>query len=320
MPYKNPADAKRRDAEYRKERKKEFEQTPEGQLAVQLRRTKELRQEEIKRASTIGAPLPTPATELFVKGPAHGLTIAVVTDTQIKPGLKKDQLAHIGAAGRYIAAHRPDVIVCLCDWWDMPSCSDHDKPGSVEAEGRRYKADIAAGCDAMEEFLNPIAKERGYDPTRVATLGNHEHRIVRAYHANPQRFTGSLKDLKLDEYGWKVYPFLQPVVIGGVAFCHYFPRGVMGKPVQSPGILLKNLHMSAFAGHQQGREIAYSRRADGGALTAIISGSFYQHDEPYMSPLANKHWRGMYFLHEVRDGQFDEMALSVNYLLRKWRK
>jgi hypothetical protein len=39
-----------------------------------------------------------------------------------------------------------------------------------------------------------------------------------------------------------------------------------------------------------------------------------------MSPLANRHYRGMCFLHEVKDGQFDEMWLSVNYLLRKWSK
>jgi hypothetical protein len=88
--------------------------------------------------------------------------------------------------------------------------------------------------------------------------------------------------------------------------------------VQSPSILLKTLHMSAFAGHQQGREIAYSRRADGATLTAIISGSFYQHDEPYMSPLSNKHWRGMWMLHEVKDGQFDEMPVSINFLKRKF--
>jgi hypothetical protein len=76
--------------------------------------------------------------------------------------------------------------------------------------------------------------------------------------------------------------------------------------------------MSAFAGHQQGRMIDYSRRADGATLTAIISGSFYQHDEPYMSPLSNKHWRGMWMLHEVKDGQFDEMPVSINFLKRKF--
>lgn len=317
MPYKNLADARARDKRYRQNSRQRFAESPAGELERQLRRTQRQRQEEIRRTTTMGAPMPVPAVEMPIKGPAHGLTIAVVPDTQVRPGVPTE---HIPAAGKYVAAKRPDVIVCMGDWWDMPSCSNHDQAGSVEAEGRRYKADIAAGCDAMEQFLEPIAKVKGYKPKLVFLGGNHEDRIVRAYRSDPQRFTGGLHDLKLESYGWTFVPFLQPVVIGGVAFCHYFPRGVMGRPVQSPSILLKTLHMSAVAGHQQGREVAYSRRADGGALTAIISGSFYQHDEPYMSPLANRHYRGMFFLHEVKDGRFDEMWLSVNYLLRRFGK
>jgi len=317
MPYKDPRKAAAADKAYRERMRKAHDASPAGEMARQLRRTQDLRKEEVRRASTLGAPMPVPAKELKVKGPAHGLTIAYVPDTQVRPGVPTD---HIPAAGRYIAEKQPEVIICGGDWWDMPSCSQHDEPGSVEAEGRRYKNDVAAGCDAMEQFLNPIAKVRGYKPLMIYTDGNHEDRIVRAYRANPQRFTGTLRDLKREDYGWTVVPFLQPIIIGGVAFCHYFPGGVMGRPIQRPSILLNKLHMSAVAGHQQGREIAYSRRADGGALTAIISGSFYQHDESYMSPLANKHWRGMWFLHEVKDGQFDEMALSLNYLQRRYGK
>jgi len=37
-----------------------------------------------------------------------------------------------------------------------------------------------------------------------------------------------------------------------------------------------------------------------------------------MSELANRHWRGMYMLHEVKDGSFDEMAVSINFLKRKF--
>lgn len=317
MPYKNPQDAKRRDKEYRQVKKREFERTPEGKLAAQLRRTRELRKAEIARSSTMGAPLPSPAIQSGIAVPDEGLTIAVVTDAQVRKGVPTE---HIPAAGRYIAAKQPDVIVCIGDWWDFPSLGEHEKPGSARNEGLRYEDDLAAGCDAMEEFLEPIAKVRGYNPHMIFNLGNHCDRVTRTRNADPRRFTGKLSDLKLEQYGWKVIPFLQPIIVGGVAFCHYFPRGVMGKPITSPDILLDELHMSAFAGHQQGRDAAYSRRADGGTLTAIISGSFYQHDEPYMSLLSNRHWRGMWFLHEVKDGQFDEMPLSVNYLLRKWAK
>ena len=55
-------------------------------------------------------------------------------------------------------------------------------------------------------------------------------------------------------------------------------------------------------------------------LTAIIAGSFYQHNEAYLTPLANKCWRGCIMLNEVDDGQFDEMALSIDYLERRYKK
>jgi hypothetical protein len=174
----------------------------------------------------------------------------------------------------------------------------------------------------MELLLGPIAKARGYKPRLEFTLGNHEDHIRRAVHEDP-KLEGMMSiegDLRLADYGWRSHAFLQPVSIGGVAFCHYFPSGVMGKPVTSAPALLRKLHLSAFAGHQQGREIAYSRRADGGHMTAIISGSFYQHSYDYLSPFTNAHWRGMYFLHEVQDGRFDEMALSLNYLRRRFGK
>ena len=250
--------------------------------------------------------------------PSYGLTIAVIPDTQVREGVLMD---HLTAAGNYIADKRPDVIVCLGDFADMPSLSTHDKPGSRAAEMQRYKDDIEAAHYAMGKLLGPIRAVRDYNPVKVLTYGNHEDRITRAQNDNPRGPQPSLDDLHYETAGWRTVPFLQPVVIGGVAFCHYFPNGVMGKPhTTAQGILTgkRGIHMSAFAGHQQGRDIAYAKRGDGTQMTAIISGSFYQHDEAYMNPYTNIHWRGMYFLHEVKDGSFDEMALSVNYLLRKW--
>lgn len=287
-------------------------------LAERLRRTKNFRKDELAQRTTIEDPLPSPTKEIKVPNtPLHGLRIAVVTDAQVREGVPTDHITH---AGQYIADKQPDVVICIGDFWDMPSLSQWAQPGSLEKEGKRYRKDVDAGLDAMERFLNPIAKKAGYKPMMVFTEGNHEDRIDRAVRRNPNELSGTIskKDLKLESYGWNVVPYLQPVMIGGVAFCHFFPSGVMGRPITSPRAMLQKMHMSCFAGHQQGRETAYALRADGRALTAIISGSFYQHDEPYMSPLANRHWRGMWFLHEVKDGQFDEMALSVNFLKRRY--
>src|SRR5262249_49481737 len=90
-----------------------------------------------------------PAVEVEIaNAPEHGLTIAVIPDVQAKRGVKFN---HLRAAGNYIAAKRPDVIVCIGDFADMPSLSTHDAPGSRQAEMQRYQADIDAAKWAMDE-------------------------------------------------------------------------------------------------------------------------------------------------------------------------
>jgi len=289
MPYKDPQNESRRSKRYRDAR---------------------------REAIGTNAPFSKPMVSLNVKGQAHGLRIAVVPDCQAKPGVP---LEHLDWCGKYLAKKRPDVIVQIGDFCDMPSLSTHDDKGSLKFEGKRYKTDLDAVHEGMELLVNQIAKVPDYKPLMLLTLGNHEDRITRTINAD-KKLEGfmSLADLKYEEFGWKVYPFLQPVTVGGVAFCHYFPSGIMGHPITSAKSILTKLHMSAYAGHQQGRDIAYAKRADGQDMTAIISGSFYQHDEEYMNPFTNNHWRGMYLLHEVKDGAYDEMAVSINYLKRRF--
>lgn len=276
----------------------------------------DVRPQQREETSGMLDPLEKPAITLKVKGPKHGLKIAVLPDCQVKPGVPTDHLEHYG---RYIADKRPDVIVCIGDFADMGSLSTHAPPGHMDKERQRYLADVVAAQEAMARFMKPIRQAKDYDPELILNLGNHEDRVTRAVMADPKlEGTISVRDLGYEDFGWRVFPFLQPVVIGGVAFCHYFPSGTMGRPITTARAILNKMHMSAFAGHLQGRDIAYARRADGKNLTAIISGSFYQHDEDYLSPFTNRHWRGAWVLHEVKDGCFDEMALSLNYLRRRY--
>ena len=92
----------------------------------------------------------------------------------------------------------------------------------------------------------------------------------------------------------------------------------MDRPASSASALISKLHMSVVAGHQQSKQIAYGKRADGSPICAIIAGSYYLHNEDYLSRLGNKHWRGLVVLTDVRDGTFDELMLSIQYLERKY--
>lgn len=248
----------------------------------------------------------------------------VIPDVQIRPGDSTDFLRRIG---QYIVEKKPDVVVCIGDFADMPSLSSYDV-GKKSFEGRRYKADIEAAHAGMEALLGPITeynaiRRRGhrelYQPDLVLTLGNHEHRINRVVEGDPKLDgTISINDLRYKEYGWRTFDFLEPVVIDDVAYCHYFVTGVMGRPCTTAAAQLTKKHMSCVAGHQQGLQISTGHRADGTRLTSIIAGSCYEHNEDYLGPQGNKHWRGILVLHEVKNGEFDLMPVSLSYLEKKY--
>ena len=248
----------------------------------------------------------------------------VLPDCQIRAG---DNTDFLRAIGNYIVRKQPDVIVNLGDFADMPSLSSYDV-GKKSFEGRRYTHDITAAKEAMAVLLEPIKqfnerakrnKEKQYKPRMVFTIGNHEHRINRAVE-NDSKLDGvlSIDDLQYKEFGWEVYPFLDVVIVDGIAYSHYFTSGLLGRPVSTASACLSKKHMSCIQGHQQGLQIATGYRADGAAITCIIAGSCYEHDEDYLGPQGNNHWRGCLMLHDVNEGQFDLMNIKLDWLKKKY--
>lgn len=253
-------------------------------------------------------------------------TILVIPDAQVKHGVP---LQHLRWLGNYIVKKKPDIIVNIGDFADMPSLSSYDV-GKKSFEGRQYTKDIAAVHRGMAQLLLPLIelqhrqrvnKKKVYRPRMVLTLGNHEQRIVRAVE-NDRKLEGllSLDDLAYDKFGWEVHPFLDVVMIEGVAFSHYFATGTAGRPSSTASAQLNRQHSSCVAGHQQGLQIATGKRADGSLLTSIIAGSFYLHDEDYLGNQGNKHWRGALMLHNVKEGQFDLNLLPMQYLEKRFNK
>ena len=245
----------------------------------------------------------------------------VIPDTQVKPGL---DFSHLTWAGQYIADKRPDVIVMIGDWADMHSLSEYDR-GKKSFEGRTYNADIEASQEAMECLMKPIREEqkrrvegkrKQWNPRLVLTMGNHEMRIERAIE-NDRKLEGliSLEDLKYREFGWEVVPFLETVTIDGICYSHYFTSGVMGRPVSSARALVARKHMSCTMGHVQSSEIDMTqRRGDGTPLIGLFAGIFYQHDEAYLNPQSNQQHRQIWMKHEVRDGFYYPMPVSLEFL------
>lgn len=250
------------------------------------------------------------------------MKILVLPDVQAKHG---SDFKFLTSIGNYIVAKKPDVIVNIGDFADMESLSTYDR-GMKSFEGRSYQKDIWAAREAMDALLSPLFaynakakknKEKQYKPRMVLTLGNHEHRINRAINED-RKLDGLISTDDLPYQDFEVIPFLDVIVINGIAFSHYFCSGAMGRPVSTAQALLTKMHMSCFAGHAQGRSIAYGRRADGKEMTAIICGSCYEHDESYLNGQTNNHFRGLYLLHNCDDGSYDECAVPLHYIIENY--
>ena len=248
----------------------------------------------------------------------------VIPDTQVRPD---DDLQFLECIGNYIVEKKPDRVVCLGDFADLPSLSSYDV-GKKSFEGRRYTLDIEAAKAGMEKLMGPLqrynkqmrkTRHAQYIPELTMLLGNHENRIDRAVN-NDAKLEGllSVKDLGYENWGWDVIPFLEVVVLDGVAFSHYFTTGVAGRPASSAAAQLRRTNMSAIAGHQQGLQIHTGYHADGRRITNIIAGSCYETPHDYLGPQGNVHWNGVLMLHEVNNGEFDLMPISLKYLKNRY--
>jgi hypothetical protein len=247
--------------------------------------------------------------------------ICVIPDCQVKPNVPLD---HLKWAGDYIADKQPDEIICIGDFADMESLSLYDK-GKKCFEGRSYKKDIDTARLGMSYLCTVFKQQKSksikYSPRQVLLYGNHEDRIDRAIQLDSiLDGTISKDDLGYDHFGWECFPYLSVYSSRGINFSHYFTSGVLGRPVSSARALLTKKHTSAVMGHVQKRDIAYDYTADGKQITGIFVGTFYQHDESYLNPQTNKHWRGIWMLHDCKDGEFDEMPLSMKFLKERYRR
>jgi hypothetical protein len=248
----------------------------------------------------------------------------VIPDTQARPGSPNDHLEWIG---EYIVERKPEVIVHLGDHADMPSLSSYDK-GKKSFEGRRYQADIDAANEAFYTLNHGIIRENRrlsrnrkalWTPERHILLGNHEERITRAVESMAElEGTIGTDDLNYAELGWKVHEFLKPVVLDGVAYAHYWYNPHSGIPYG--GMIetrLKSIGHSFTQGHLQ--TLMYGLRfVAGKSQHGLVSGACYLQAETYKGPQGNSYWRGIIVKHEVNEGSYDPMFVSLDYLCRRY--
>lgn len=295
--------------------------------AVTLRNTGVMSKRDIARAlkvpkSTVSDYLRSYESTLEITTPKEGNVHLVIPDTQVRPGISLEYLRWIG---EYICRKRPDVIVHLGDHADMPSLSSYDK-GKRSAEGKRVGDDIAAAIEGMRVLLAPLRAlqqqqkadgEEVYSPRMVILYGNHCDRITRHVDANPELYGFlSLDDLKYEEMGWETVDFLTPINIDGVNYCHYFPNVMTGKALTGTAQnMLKTIGESFTMGHRQLLDVSTRfLPTNGQQQWGMICGAAYVHEEHYKGKQGNHHWKGIVVKHNVKNGSYDPLFISMDWL------
>lgn len=249
---------------------------------------------------------------------AKALKILYVPDLQAKPVVS---LRHVTTISRFIADKQPDVVVQGGDLWDLPSLSSYDA-GKRVSEGVRLGSDWKAGQTAVSLLMEKVRHE----PRWVFTEGNHEDRLRRYGNDNPAIDVLPDPCGYLSGLGWETYPYLRPVSIAGVNFCHIFPRATTGRvtgfsarngPASAIAMIKANMQ-SCVMGHRQGLDFAVYN-AGSRTYYGLIAGSAYRHQESYLTPQYTNYWRGVILLHRVKNGTFDPCFVSLDYLKERYQ-
>lgn len=241
------------------------------------------------------------------RGPDRARRLLVIPDAHAHPAYNNDRFTWLG---RLIAAERPDVVVCLGDFADMPSLSQYDK-GKRGFEGRRYVHDVEVTRDALAK----LHAEVPYSPEWIMCLGNHEHRVLRAANDNAElEGTLSIDDLGFRERGWQLVPYQSTALVAGFACSHHFASGVAGRPiggVNAAASMTRLLFTSAIVGHSHIADYARRTRPDGSHVLGIVAGCYVapEHSEGWSAASEHLWWKGVVVLEDAHHGDCGELRL-----------
>jgi len=250
-------------------------------------------------------------------------THLILPDSHVQPGTSNERFDWLG---KFILERKPDKIICLGDFADMNSLSSYDR-GKRNFEGRRYRADCEAVHDALDKLHKPVndfnirQRKNGkaqYRPKLLLTLGNHEERIIRATQDRAELDgTIGIEDLRYEEFGWAVFPYLDVIQEDGVYYSHFYSSGVKGEAISGMNVassILARQMVSCTAGHIHLLDFAVRSTPSGKKVMGLVPGCYIEAPQDYAHHTEHLWWRGIAWCEDVMDGAYDLELISMERL------
>jgi predicted phosphodiesterase len=190
------------------------------------------------------------------------MDFVVISDSHIAPDRPCDR--YWSKLGEYVVKNKPKYIVHLGDVACLDSLAHFT---SLRGD---YSTDEELACVAKhlrafedkirrEQKKNRTDKKKIYRPIKILCLGNHD---IRKDCTEIERI--------FKEWGWIVVPYLEPINIDGITFCHCMPRRNSDQMCTTAEELLQTWHSNIVVGHSHVQDYAESYNVGTGkAIRAI---------------------------------------------------
>ena len=235
--------------------------------------------------------------------------------------------------GEFILEEQPDVIIDIGDFGDLSTLGTYDV-GTKNGEGKRILDEVACIKDASDRVFKRISaynstrtrhKKPQYNPRIIRCGGNHEEgRLKRFINENP-RFEGlvTLEQMGFKDHGSEYVPFLQPTLVDGIAYSHFFYVKDKRYPISTAKMLLQKLHMSATCGHSHIRDFSEAARPDGKRIQGLIVGGYHDpenKDSDYAGPQGVLTWWSGVVMKYVNEsgGTYSPRFIDIEELQKRY--
>lgn len=248
--------------------------------------------------------------------------ILVIPDPHAKPGESNVRAEY---ASKLISDLKPTTVVVMGDTANLDSLATYEK-GTKNFVGKTYAKDIEAHSDFQDRLWSRLKKTKKKLPRRITLIGNHEYRITRTINVQPElEGTVGYSDLELDYWYDDVVPYVGAtpgtITVDGIIFAHYLVAGNSLRAISGEHhafSLLAKQYSSCVVGHSHTLDYSLRFRGDGRKIHGLVSGCYIDGFPPYAGLSAERWWRGVAFLSNTDNGNYDLQTISLDSLRKAY--
>jgi hypothetical protein len=253
-------------------------------------------------------------------------TTLLIPDAHVEPN---QDLSRFELASKLILDRRPDAIIDMGDFCSFGSLSHWDQNRRLLMENKRFSRDLEAGNEAYNLLTSGIRtqneqarknKSRKYSPEFVKLMGNHEEWPLRYAEQHPalEGVLCPIKNLYMEERGFKVIPYREVINIHGINYCHAV-MAQNNQPVSGKYDIVRaweRFTSPVIFGHNHRFKVFGDRRIDGTHTTESVSvGCFFEEVPAYAKGAKSGWWSGLVLINQWDDsGAFDMERISIERL------